>query len=324
MPLITYYNAVARDKFVGTESPIYNTHKFTLKIPETSLVGSEVNKNNVLEIHGIVNELPEISYSTSWDIGPISVISKKVEEFTNHKLFKAFAQNNEQFRPPVITDGWTQQMPKSAEPLKFNLEFRSYPIDEFYNTTVFTKIIKFLIFASTPKRYEFADSIKYTGAAMEHSYNTGEELGKAIQDATKAFKGVNMSSVLCKYADLESGKKVKDLESNSKEKGAIDALKKVFTVIESISNMIKTDVGGAPLCLFSLGNKDKNNSGNMIINEIDSIKWMIRDWSFKPALNVTYNDRLKKYAPIYVDFKVSLESQMIFTASEMRQILNGR
>lgn len=317
MPLITYYNAAAKNKLVKEESPIYNTHQFSLKIPEASLVKSEEDKYNVLEIHGIIDELPEISYSTSWDIGPISVISKKVEEFTNHKLFKAFAQNNEQFRPPIITDGWTQQMPKTAEPLKFNLEFRSYPIDEFYNTSIFTKIIKFLIFATTPKRYEFADSVKYTGKAIEHAYNTGENLGKAIREATDAFKGVNMSSILCKYADKNSGKKnVVDFAEDSKEQKALTALENVFSAIQSLSDMGGKDVGGAPLCLFTLGSP----KGQMFIKENSSIKWMVRDWSFKPALNVTY--RNNKYVPIYVDFKITLESQMIFMSGEMRQILN--
>ena len=315
MPLINYYNSSVKTALVENESPILSTHQFELEIPEDSLTDRELDPTNVLAIHGIVNTLPEISYSTAWDIGPIGVVSKKIEEFTEHKLTKAFAYNNENFRPPIITDGWTQKTPKTAEPLKFTLEFRSYPIDNFYNTSKFTKILKFLIFATTPKEYELADSALYVEKAYNQAktagYNFGATTKELIDNVRKS--DIPISTIFKDYATGKKSSMSDDL-SKRQEMEIFNTIEKVFKEIDELSSLVHPDVGGSPMCLFSLG-----PTNNRIVKKDHGIKWMITDWSFKPALNVTYENQ--KYVPIYVDFKVSLESQMVFTNEEMRTIL---
>lgn len=317
MPLITYYNtnsvySLSDNSNSPGSSPIYTTHQFKLEIPKSSLTTEEKNSLNADEysITGIVNTLPEISYSTSWDIGPIGVVSKKIEEFTNHKLFRAFAQNNSTYRPPITTDAWTQKMPKSAEPISFDLEFRSYPstgtTTPMYNTSCFTKIIKFLIFATTPKQYDLSNSFTYTKQSYAEAKSAGLRFGQATEAMITAINKseLSISKILSDYA---SG------NVTEKNKTVMYAIEGVFNSIDAISSMVNTDVGGAPLCTFSLG-KD-----GQIVKGSNSIKWMIKNWSFKPAINVTYLNN--KYVPIYVDFKISLESQMIFTNQEMQEVI---
>ena len=40
--------------------------------------------------------------------------------------------------------------------------------------------------------------------------------------------------------------------------------------------------------------------------------WIITSWSFKPAINTTDND-----FPIYVDFKITLETQYALTSDDL-------
>lgn len=302
MSLINFYDQLSSSTTLGNNSPIYKSHKFKLAVNENMLVNGE--KLSVKEIHGIVDQLPEISYSTEWDLSPVSTLTKKVEDFTSNNLIRAIASNNKNYRPPLFTDGWTQKMTKAGSPLTLDFTFRSYPIKEMFNTTMYKDIIHFLIYLTTPQEYNFENSFDVTTTALNQAEQYGKDIGEASKELINAFKQKDISITAIKD----------DFKNNGKLKQKFDSLLKE---IEKLGNMDGKDsdepwsaVGGAPLCTLELGT---------MIKKSPKINWLIKSWSFKPAINTTLIDSVVN--PIYVDFKVSMETQQILTDADLNEIL---
>ena len=292
MSLIKFYDQLDNSTTLGSNSPIYSSHKFKLAVSENMLVNGE--KLSVKEIHGIVDQLPEISYSTEWDLSPVSSLTKKVEDFTNNNLIRAIASNNKDYRPPIFTDGWTQKMTKAGSPLSLDFTFRSYPINEMFNTTMYKDIIHFLIYLTTPQEYNFEASVDVTTTALnqaEESY--GKNIGEASKELIEAAKGKSITELKDEFVN---GGTVKDMFNN------------FLNEIKKLDDM-SADVGGAPLCTLELGS---------MIKKSPKIKWLIKSWSFKPAINTTLIDSTVN--PIYVDFKVAMETQQILTDADLNEI----
>ena len=292
MSLIKFYDQLDNSTTLGNNSPIYTSHKFKLAVNENMLVNGE--KLSVKEIHGIVDQLPEISYSTEWDLSPVSSLTKKIEDFTNNNLIRAIASNNKNYRPPIFTDGWTQKMTKAGSPLSLDFTFRSYPIKEMFNTTMYKDIIHFLIYLTTPQEYNFESSVNVTTDALnlaEQDY--GKNIGEASKELIEAAKGKSITEL---KDEFKNGGAVKDMFNN------------FLNEIEKLGDM-NDDVGGAPLCTLELGS---------MIKKSPKIKWLIKSWSFKPAINTTLIDSTVN--PIYVDFKVAMETQQILTDADLKEI----
>ena len=292
MSLINFYDQPSSSTTLGNNSPIYKSHKFKLAVNDNMLVNGE--KLDIKEIHGIVDQLPEISYSTEWDLSPVSTLTKKVEDFTSNNLIRAIASNNKNYRPPLFTDGWTQKMTKAGSPLSLDFSFRSYPIKEMFNTTMYKDIIHFLIYLTTPQEYNFESSVNVTTTALNLAEQYGKDIGEASDELIKLTKGKSITELKDEFVN---GGDIKDKFNN------------ILKEIENLGNM-RTDVGGAPLCSLELGS---------MIKKSPKINWLIKSWSFKPAINTT----LIKSAvnPIYVDFKVAMETQQILTDADLKEIL---
>ena len=126
MALISYYNQPAGSNSIDTEnSPYTKAHTVNLKV--TTCKEDEDYMNAFLSgkttVQGIIDEIPEISYSTTWGDSPAAVLNEKIKKFTQHKWMKMFAVQRGGYKPPLVTDGWTQQFPKSAEPLNISFKF---------------------------------------------------------------------------------------------------------------------------------------------------------------------------------------------------------
>lgn len=291
MSLINFYDQLSSSTTLGNNSPVYRSHKFKLAVNDNMLVNGE--KLDIKEIHGIVDQLPEISYTTEWDLSPVSTLTKKIEDFTNNNLIRAIASNNKNYRPPLFTDGWTQKMTKAGSPLSLDFTFRSYPIKEMFNTTMYKDIIHFLIYLTTPQEYNFERSVNVTSTALNLAEQYGKDIGEASDELIKLTKGKNITELKDEFVN---GGDIKDKFNN------------ILKEIENLGNMC-TDVGGAPLCSLELGTMIKKSS---------KINWLIKSWSFKPAINTTLIDSTVN--PIYVDFKVAMETQQILTDADLNEI----
>lgn len=305
MALISYYNQPTGSNSIDIEnSPYTKAHTVELKV--TTCKEDEDYMNAFLSgkttVQGIIDEIPEISYSTTWGDSPAAVLNEKIKKFTQHKWMKMFAVQRGGYKPPLVTDGWTQQFPKSAEPLNISFKFRAYPIDNYYNTSAFSDIIRLLIFVTTPQEFTLSKAVTSQGQAIYQAEDKGKKFAGIVKGLKNSLDGEKVS--LKDFADaLENN-------TNANTAGAENLRKQkdeLLEFIENLGNMKDDDTGGCPLIQLGI---------NGLIKPSSTVKWLLKSWSFKPSLNTTYNNN-----PIYVDFNVSLQTQYILTDTDLTEIL---
>lgn len=312
--LIDYYRQTKPTTLYGDESPIFAGHEFQLTIADNSLTKEEEPYFDNTAIMGVLNKLPVLHYTTKWGNSPAAKVTDVIKKITEHKYLKMFAENNGKYRPPIVTDGWTQQVPQAAEPLSYDLEFRAYPV-EMFNTTPYSKIIDFLISATTPKKYYFSSSVKYIQDAAEQAYKNGEKVADMLNELSHNFDSngeFSKVSAIKKALDIlaerdnkgENTSKTADL-SDKNEQALAEAIAKFITTINDLANMSEKNTGGCPILNLFIPDLSVNAGDKLI-------PWIITSWSFKPAVNTT-----SKNYPIYLDFKITVESQYALTAGSL-------
>ena len=307
MALISYYNQPTGSNSIDIEnSPYTKAHTVELKV--TTCKEDEPYMNTFLSgkttVKGIIDEIPEISYSTTWGDSPAAVLNEKIKKFTQHKWMKMFAVQRGGYKPPLVTDGWTQQFPKSAEPLNISFKFRAYPIDNYYNTSAFSDIIRLLIFVTTPQEFTLSKAVTSQLQAIYQAEAKGKEFANIVNDLKNALDSEKVS--LKDMADALKNNKAGD-NTSSAVKALLQKKDELLDFIEGLGNMENNDAGGCPLIQLGI---------NGLIKPSDTVKWLLKSWSFKPSLNTTYNNN-----PIYVDFNVSLQTQYILTDADFTKIL---
>ena len=306
MALISYYNQPTGSNSIDIEnSPYTKAHTVELKV--TTCKEDEPYMNTFLSgkttVKGIIDEIPEISYSTTWGDSPAAVLNEKIKKFTQHKWMKMFAMQRGGYKPPLVTDGWTQQFPKSAEPLNISFKFRAYPIDNYYNTSAFSDIIRLLIFVTTPQEFTLSKAVTSQLQAIYQAEAKGKEFANIVNGLKTSLESENVS--FKDFADaLEENDRNETATATENLKENKDEL---FKFIENLGNMEDNNTGGCPLIQLGI---------NGLIKPSSRVKWLLKSWSFKPSLNTTYNNN-----PIYVDFNVSLQTQYILTDTDLTEIL---
>ena len=306
MALISYYNQPTGSNSIDIEnSPYTKAHTVELKV--TTCKEDEPYMNTFLSgkttVKGIIDEIPEISYSTTWGDSPAAVLNEKIKKFTQHKWMKMFAMQRGGYKPPLVTDGWTQQFPKSAEPLNISFKFRAYPIDNYYNTSAFSDIIRLLIFVTTPQEFTLSKAVTSQLQAIYQAEAKGKEFANIVNGLKTSLESENVS--FKDFADaLEENDRNETATATENLKEKKDEL---FKFIENLGNMEDNNTGGCPLIQLGI---------NGLIKPSSRVKWLLKSWSFKPSLNTTYNNN-----PIYVDFNVSLQTQYILTDTDLTEIL---
>ena len=307
MALISYYNQPTGSNSIDIEnSPYTKAHTVELKVTTCKEDVKSMNKflGSKTTVQGIIDEIPEISYSTTWGDSPAAVLNEKIKKFTQHKWMKMFAVQRGGYKPPLVTDGWTQQFPKSAEPLNISFKFRAYPIDNYYNTSAFSDIIRLLIFVTTPQEFTLFDTVESQEQAIYQAYDKGEEFAGIVNELKNTLNSENAQ--LKDMAEALKNNKAGD-NTASAVSALLDQKKRLFKLIENLGDMKDDDTGGCPLIQLGI---------NGLIKQSDTVKWLLKSWSFKPSLNTTYNNN-----PIYVDFNVSLQTQYILTDTDLTEIL---
>ena len=307
MALISYYNQPTGSNSIDIEnSPYTNAHTVNLRV--TTCKEDEDYMNAFLSgktaVQGIIDEIPEISYSTTWGDSPAAVLNEKIKKFTQHKWMKMFAMQRGGYKPPLVTDGWTQQFPKSAEPLNISFKFRAYPIDNYYNTSAFSDIIRLLIFVTTPQEFTLSKAVTSQIQAIYQAEAKGEKFAGIVNDLKKILDSEKVS--LKDIADALKNEKA-GVNTSSEVSALLKQKKALLDFIEGLGDMKDDDTGGCPLIQLDI---------NGLIKPSSKVKWLLKSWSFKPSLNTTYNNN-----PIYVDFNVSLQTQYILTDTDLTQIL---
>ena len=307
MALISYYNQPTGSNNIDIEnSPYTKAHTVELKVTTCKEDKSYMNTflSGKTTVKGIIDEIPEISYSTTWGDSPAAVLNEKIKKFTQHKWMKMFAMQRGGYKPPLVTDGWTQQFPKSAEPLNISFKFRAYPIDNYYNTSAFSDIIRLLIFVTTPQEFTLSKAVTSQIQAIYQAEAKGEKFAGIVNDLKKILDSEKVS--LKDMADALKNEKA-GVNTSSEVSALLKQKKALLDFIEGLGDMKDDDTGGCPLIQLDI---------NGLIKPSSKVKWLLKSWSFKPSLNTTYNNN-----PIYVDFNVSLQTQYILTDTDLTEIL---
>lgn len=307
MALISYYNQPTGSNSIDIEnSPYTKAHTVELKVTTCKEDKSYMNTflSGKTTVKGIIDEIPEISYSTTWGDSPAAVLNEKIKKFTQHKWMKMFAMQRGGYKPPLVTDGWTQQFPKSAEPLNISFKFRAYPIDNYYNTSAFSDIIRLLIFVTTPQEFTLSKAVTSQIQAIYQAEAKGEKFAGIVNDLKKILDSEKVS--LKDMADALKNEKA-GVNTSSEVSALLKQKKALLDFIEGLGDMKDDDTGGCPLIQLDI---------NGLIKPSSKVKWLLKSWSFKPSLNTTYNNN-----PIYVDFNVSLQTQYILTDTDLTEIL---
>lgn len=306
MALISYYNQPEYSSTIDLDqSPYVKAHTFEIEVTtaddDKEAMNSFLDGNN--KITGIIEEMPEMSYSTTWGDSPAAVVNEKIKKFTQNKWIKMFAWQNGDYKLPLLTDSWTQQFPKAAEPLSISMKFRAYPIDGYYNTTLFNDIIKLFVFVTTPQEFNLVDTMAY----MKTSGKQAEMQGGKLANIMNNLKN-NISNGDIDFSDLAHVIKTgESTSSNTETSHLLKELKNLTTFVEELGNMNGETVGGCPLIKLKISD---------FIYPSSKIKWILKSWSFKPALQVTFDNN-----PIYVDFNVTLQTQYILSSTDFMALL---
>jgi hypothetical protein len=320
MALMSLYQNGSNPRDIATNiSPIKQSHYFTISVVGESLMNEEANYDSDFVIQGIMDSLPAISYQTSWDTSPVSVITENIKSFTDNDAIRKFAQNNRTYRPPIITDGWTQLMPKDGCALSISLAFKAYPT-LMYSTTDFRSILNFLFFVTTPREYYISDSAKYIKSGLEQSYIKGRGFGTLLNQAHKDYQNIaesdnaNTSFVkLAKYTVATPKQKTQAYnELNAAEKALAEELDAIKSFFDDLLSTADKNVGGVPLCELTIKG---------LINKVDTVRWLVKNWSFKPCINTTREFGVE--LPLFVEFKIDLETQTILSNNDIRGLLGS-
>lgn len=315
--LIEYYKQTNTTSLDAT-SPIFRGHNFTLHIDEGSLL-KDKEKPTVKVITGVLNKLPALHYTTQWGNSSAAKVTDVLKKITEHKYLKMFAQNDQTYRPPIVTDGWTQQVPQTAEPIAYDLEFRAYPF-EMFNTSAYSDIIKFLLFATTPSKFNVSDTVNYIETAAKQAYEKGEELATILNnfshnfDTNTEFSKINAIKKAVEIVEQGENGTAKSTDlGNKNEQELAHAIVEFIHLLTSLSDMSEQNTGGCPLIKADIPNLSTSVPGLNSNNEqIEAIPWIITNWSFKPAVNTT-----DKNYPIFIDFKITMQTQYVLTNASL-------
>lgn len=85
--------------------------------------------NTPIEMDGVMQELPALSFSSEWETSPVATIGETFSELANSEFLEFLAQKGDAGRGThvVNADQMTSRTYKSGSKLSFDIKFRCYP-----------------------------------------------------------------------------------------------------------------------------------------------------------------------------------------------------
>lgn len=323
MPFSIYNSTGLTSNQLGSESPAYNSRFFSLyeRTGTQDLVDKKAAINTKYNIKGIAMETPQISYTTSLGNAPHTSLANKVNDLFKNDLFKMMASSNREYKPILLTDGWSQQYPKEGAHVSVSLQFRAYPT-MMYNTTDYFTIFKMLFYCSAPKKYGFGNNIEILGQALGEAANKGLVVGDIVgnmlidfnelRKRSNGLSSFNTDRFMTALNDFDAALAKQDTISDKlnyvnnydinaitsiedHEERLIQSAAYLVAAIETFAGNIET---ACPRFTMSYGNLFKLGTYDY---------WIINNWSCKPSVNTTILSD-GKICPIYVDFTLNLRT----------------
>lgn len=237
-------------------------------------------KDKLEGIKGISDDTIELGYSITWGEGPGAGMVKKVKEFTSHEAFKMFGGKNRVSNP--ATNGWTQQFPSDGSNVSVSWSFRAYEKDNYMNTTSYMNIIKWLTYVTSPlEEFSFNAELQNIAGTLKEAKEAGKKFGQELEKVIKK-------------------------DSNNNDEIDKTQFEKILVTIEQLLSNLGGQSRGT--ITFQLG------FGSMI-KPTPEVDWIISSWDFKPSIQFGPNNM-----PLYVDFNISMESNLKLTTKQFREL----
>lgn len=277
--------------------------------------------SNIEQFKAVNNENLSLSFSTEWEDAGGAKLGKKVTSFINGKLVKAFAgQSNEGYQPMILTDAWTQQKMKGAQPLSLELSFKAYSNNSIAGTN-YRDILKFLTCICSPIKPIILgdDTLEVVKRAAEGVINTGGEIMTAIRDVGSSVSQSrdNNDSYVNTVAHGVVGvvNAADKLHKGVTQKAVLGRNNGNFTVVISFGNN-----GGTKIF-----NDEAHNNFTVEGGESTStgkVDWIIKSFSCTPSVQFEWDNKKKLPIPLWCDFKISLETRCSLSNKYVYDLLN--
>lgn len=182
----------------------------------------------IIQLHGLLSELPEISFTVNYEDGSGNEWQDILSNFMTNDLmsiFNAIGAKGAGFKNIVKAGSWTKQVYAGYAPSTIPLKFRIYTRDTFgqSNVEMWKKYLVKFASINDGNKFSIGAATDNIFSAIATAYNTGEDVAELANSSVTALKNTT---------DVTAG------QSNSKSEGN-DFISKSMTV-EAQIDAIKT------------------------------------------------------------------------------------
>lgn len=193
-----------------------------------------------IQLHGLLSELPEISFTVNYEDGPGSEWQDILSKFMANDLisiFNAIGAKGDNFTNLVKTGTWSKQVYNGYTQPTIPLKFRIYTRDLLGQTAPDVWIAALSKFAAldTNNRFKSENAIENIFGSISNAYNTGGDVANIANNASVFMKQ-------SPPADTRTEKQKTDDNGAEKNRQVHDTVNKINEIFKTKIAHINNDV----------------------------------------------------------------------------------
>lgn len=154
----------------------------------STAINSTENKPSTIQLHGLLSELPEMSFTVNYEEGPGSTFQDLFSDFMANDLmqiFNAIGAKGSSFKNIVKAGTWTKQVYNGYSPSTIPLKFRIYTRDPLGQSSPGAWITNLKKYAAIDSSNEFniQNAVGNIKSAIQNAYNTGSGMANIVNAA---------------------------------------------------------------------------------------------------------------------------------------------
>lgn len=192
----------------------------------------------IIQLHGLLSDLPEISFTVNYEDGPGNEWQDILSNFMTNDLmsiFNAIGAKGAGFKNIVKAGSWTKQVYAGYAPSTIPLKFRIYTRDTFgqSNVEMWKKYLVKFASINDGNKFSIGAATDNIFNAIATAYNTGEDVAELANSSVTSLKNTT---------DVTAGQSNSKSESNdfiSKSmtvEAQIDAIKTALADISALAS----------------------------------------------------------------------------------------
>ena len=191
----------------------------------------------IIQLHGLLSDLPEISFTVNYEDGPGNEWQDILSNFMTNDLmaiFNTIGAKGAGFKNIVKAGSWTKKVYAGYAPSTIPLKFRIYTRDTFGQSSA-EMWKKYLIkFASINdgNKFKIDTAAKNIFGAIKTAYNSGEAVAGLTDSAVSSFN--NSTNATTGQSDSDSEKEKKYKVKNEATDAKMNAVNEVLTEISKL------------------------------------------------------------------------------------------